>query len=62
LPGFAGIHSLPEKESRNSAEKGASGSIPEELKQAGRQILESLDWEIRFLERQRAEIHESKKR
>ena len=56
LSGSAKVSSLPEKEEQTSSGKIPSGKIPEELKEAGRQVLENLDWEIRFLEKQRVEV------
>jgi hypothetical protein len=47
---------------QTSSEKRYSGSIPEALKQAGQQVLEGLDWEIRFWERQQAAIDDPGKR
>ncbi len=32
--------------------------MPEEILQAGQDVLENLDWEIRFLEKQRLSTHE----
>lgn len=46
---------------KNSSKK-PSGTIPKELKEAGQQILENLEWEIRFLEKQRIETEEPQER
>ena len=54
--------SLPQNGNRSSFNKSTSAQIPEELKQAGRQVLENLDWEIRLLEKQRLEATDSKER
>ena len=56
LSDSAKVSSLPEKEKETPSGKIPSGKIPEELKEAGRQVLENLDWEIRFLEKQRVEV------
>jgi len=53
---------LPEKEKRKFAGKVPPDKIPGELKEAGRQVLENLDWETRFLERQRLEVKDPKER
>lgn len=47
---------------KSVAGKELSGRIPEELKRAGQQVLENLDWEIRFLEKQRLEVTDVKER
>lgn len=62
LPGFARMAHLPEREEQTTSGKMSSGPIPEELKQAGQQVLESLDWEIRLLEGQITAIDDPKKR
>jgi len=54
--------SLPEKTPRKLSAKIPPGRIPEELKKAGQQTLDSLDWEIRFLEKQRFEVSDPKER
>ncbi len=62
LSDSAKVSSLPEKEKQTPSGKIPSGTIPEELKQAGQQVLENLDWEIRFLEKQLLETENSKER
>ena len=62
MPGFAKMPTFSERESQTFAKKRSSGQIPEELKQAGQQVLEGLDWEIRFLEQQFSEASDSKER
>jgi hypothetical protein len=62
IPDRAKMPFLPEKKSQTLSEKRSSGSIPEGLKQAGQQVLEGLDWEIRLLERQQATIEDPRKR
>ncbi|MBF0236555.1 MAG: hypothetical protein HQM12_02520 [SAR324 cluster bacterium] len=47
--------SLPGMDHPTSVKSTSSEKIPEELKQAGLQVLDSLDWDIRFLEKQRLE-------
>ncbi|MGK5093192.1 hypothetical protein WDW89_14400 [Deltaproteobacteria bacterium TL4] len=54
--------SFPEEDTPTSFKNKASGKIPEELKQAGLRVLDSLDWDIRFLEKQRLEATDPKKR
>jgi len=39
-----------------------SAKIPEELKKTGQQVLEHLDWEIRFLENQYLGVENPKER
>ena len=56
------MSSLPEKEKQAPSGKIPSGKIPEELKEAGQQVLENLDWEIRFLEKQRVEVENPQER
>lgn len=60
LSDSAKVSSLPEKEKQAPSGKIPSGKIPEELKEAGQQVLENLDWEIRFLEKQRLEVETPK--
>lgn len=55
-------NALSGKENPPSFSKSTSANIPEELKQAGQQVLENLDWEIRLLEKQRIEATDSKER
>ncbi len=47
--------SFPEQQQQRPSQKIPPGKIPKELKEAGLQVLETLDWEIRFLEKQRLE-------
>ena len=54
--------SFPETTPQNLSAKTSSGRIPEELKRAGQQIVDNLDWEIRFLEQQRSEVSNPKER
>ena len=54
--------SFPETTLQNPSAKISSGRIPEELKRAGQQIVDNLDWEIRFLEQQRFEVSDPKER
>ena len=54
--------SIPEKETQPSVEKTPSAQIPEELKKAGQQVLENLDWEIRLLEKQLLDVKDRKER
>ena len=54
--------SLPEKTPQKLSAKISSGKIPEELKRAGQQTLDNLDWEIRFLEKQGLEVSDPKER
>ena len=54
--------SLPEKKSQKLSPKISSGKIPEELKKAGQQILDNLDWDIRFLEKQCLDVSDPKER
>lgn len=53
--------SLPKRE-QPRFERTPSVEMPEELKQAGRQVLDGLDWEIRLLEKQHLEATNSKGR
>ena len=62
LLGSAKQSSLPEQEQHRPSQKLPSGKIPEELKEAGQQVLENLDWEIRLLEKQRVEVENPKER
>jgi len=62
LSDSAKVSSLPEKEKQTPSRKVSSGTIPKELKQAGQQVLENLDWEIRFLEKQLLEMENPKER
>ena len=39
-----------------------AAQIPEELKKAGQQVLDNLDWEIRLLEKQRIEATDDKRK
>ena len=54
--------SLLRNENQPAFKKKSSAQIPEELKAAGRQVLDNLDWEIRMLEKQRLETTDSKVR
>ena len=54
--------SFPEKTPQNLSAKISSGKIPEELKRAGQQTLDNLDWDIRFLEKQCFEVSDPKER
>jgi len=54
------MRSFPVPTRRKLSAKISSGKIPEELKRAGQQIVDSLDWEIRFLEKQRFELSDPK--
>ena len=54
--------SLPEMKSHKLSPKISSGKIPEELKKAGQQILDNLDWDIRFLEKHCLEVSDPKER
>ena len=40
----------------------SSKQIPEELKQAGQQVLDNLDWDIQLLEKELATVTDTKKR
>lgn len=60
--GSAKQSSLPEQGQQRPSQKMPSANIPEELKQAGQQVLENLDWEIRFLEKQRLEVDSPEER
>ena len=53
---------LPEKKSQKLPTKSSLGKIPEELKKAGQQVLDNLDWDIRFLEKQSLEVSDPKER
>ncbi len=54
--------SLPKQEQQPLSGRKFSGKIPEELKEAGVRVLENLDWEIRFLEKQRIEAQTPEER
>ena len=54
--------SFPETTLQNPSVKIPSGRIPEELKRAGQQIVDNLDWDIRFLEKQCLEVSDPKER
>ena len=54
--------SFPETTPQNLSAKISSERIPEELKRAGQQIVDNLDWEIRFLEQQCSEVSDPKER
>ncbi len=41
---------------------GEQRKIPEEIRQAGKDVLDNLDWEIRLLEKQRLDTESSKER
>jgi len=62
LLGPAKHSSFPKQEQQRPSQKLPSGRIPKELKEAGLQVLEHLDWEIRFLEKQRIEAEEPTER
>ena len=40
----------------------SSKQIPEELKQAGQQVIDNLDWDIQLLEKELATVTDTKKR
>jgi hypothetical protein len=54
--------SLPAKKSQKLSPKISSGKIPEELKKAGQQIVDNLDWDIRLLEKQCLDVSDPKER
>ncbi|MCI0528323.1 MAG: hypothetical protein L0Y56_12860, partial [Nitrospira sp.] len=63
LWGPAEVSSFLKKEKRRKLSKEApSDKIPQALKEAGWQVLENLDWEIRFLEKQCLEVEDPKER
>jgi hypothetical protein len=53
---------LPKEDHQTTSKKTLSGPIPDELRQAGQQVLENLDWEIRLLEKQRLEAADTQAR
>ena len=53
---------LPERGSQKLSPKISSGNVPEDLQKAGQQILDNLDWDIRFLERQCLEVTDPNER
>lgn len=55
-------HTLPTQKLHTVDEKTVSGKVPEALKEAGLQVLEQLDWDIRFLEKQRLETKDPQER
>lgn len=62
LSGRTQEHTLSAQKPQTADEKTVSDKVPEALKEAGLQVLEQLDWDIRFLEKQRLETEDSKER
>ena len=53
---------FPETTAQNLSAKISAERIPDELKRAGQQIADNLDWEIRFLEQQCSGLSDPKER
>lgn len=62
LLGSAKKSTFPGTEKQKPSREVFSDKIPKELKEAGRQVLENLEWEIQFLERQRLEVEDPRER
>jgi hypothetical protein len=56
------MRAFPQSKPSPHPKETSQHAIPEALKQAGQQVLENLDWEIRLLERQQTIVSDSKER
>jgi hypothetical protein len=60
--GCVWMRAFPQSKPSPHPKETSQHAIPEALKQAGQQVLENLDWEIRLLERQQTIVSDSKER